>query len=493
MSLRGASLRDRVAGAPRQNGALRTRNSVALRAVRIAEGASWRRNISIRAACGQLLDIKLDQQRNTMAAFDKPDEIGRRVAELYRELSFPAPAKLQRALQKEGIAISLKALKELVGESGARQVFQPPPRYGGNITSTRMDDRWAADLLSFESRPAKRAEGTYTQVLIVQDIFSRYLWAEPISSKTQVRRAFEDILDKSGRKCRELNCDKGTEFTSREFQTMLDRRNIQFREKVGKNDIATVDRAMGTLKDMLARRGADAAAGGDWLEELPKAVSSYNKLDHSALHDNAPAEVEGDKDLRFQLRYENAEKRMENAEQAQERKRKLEATGAFRTLLQPTAFKRRAGVPNWSSEVHTVAGATPAQVTDSNGKKFDTRLVLPVSSASSAVQAVPTGTAPRDAQRRTATQRFVPDLMQMVMRAGTAGMTLALAGRNMAKKLDFTRTLREQKMTFRQFVDLNADSFRVQIQGNASKIFANSDAAARTQTRADGTLKMFRA
>ena len=85
-----------------------------------------------------------------------------------------------------------------------------------------------------------------------------------------------------------------------------------FREKVGKNDIATVDRAMGTLKDMLARRGADAAAGGDWLTELPKAVASYNKLDHSALHDNAPGEIEGDKDLRFQLRYENAEKRMEN-------------------------------------------------------------------------------------------------------------------------------------------------------------------------------------
>ena len=99
-----------------------------------------------------------------------------------------------------------------------------------------MDDRWAADLMLFESRPAKRADVTYTSVLIFQDIFSRYLWAEPLSSKTQVRRAFEDILDKSG----ELNTDKGTEFFSREFQTMLARRgNIQWREDVGKNDIAT--------------------------------------------------------------------------------------------------------------------------------------------------------------------------------------------------------------------------------------------------------------
>ena len=426
-----------------------------------------------------------------MAAFDKPDEIGRRVADLYQELSFPAPAKLQRALQKEGIAISLKALKELVGESGSRQVFQPPPRYGGNITSGRMDDRWAADLLSFESRPAKRAEATYTAVLFVQDIFSRYLWVEPISSKTQVRRAFEDILDKSGRKPRELNTDKGTEFTSREFQTMLARRSIQYREKVGKNDIATVDRAMGTLRDMLARRGADAAAGGDWLAELPKAVASYNKLDHSALHDNAPGEVEGDKDLRFQLRYENAEKRMENAEQAQERKRKLESTGAFRTLLQPTAFKRRAGVPNWSSEVHNVADATTAQVTDTKGNKFDTRMVLPVSAVSSAVQAAPRGTAPRDAQRRDATKRFLPQLLDIVMRAGSGGMTLALAGRTMAAKQDFSRVLKEQRMTFRQFLDVHPGNFNVQIRGNASKVYAVPAAAARTRERPDGTLVHF--
>ena len=110
--------------------------------------------------CGQGVAIKLHPKRKPMAAAT-PDEIGRRVAELYQELSFPAPAKLQSALRKEGISLSLSALKELTSESGARQVFQPPPRYGGNITSGRMDDRWAADLLSFESRPAKRAEATH--------------------------------------------------------------------------------------------------------------------------------------------------------------------------------------------------------------------------------------------------------------------------------------------------------------------------------------------
>ena len=423
-----------------------------------------------------------------------PADVGKRVAELYQELSFPSAAKLQSALRKEGISLSLEGLKSLTSESGARQVHQPPPSYGGHIASRAMDDRWAADLMSFESKPARRANVTYTQVLLVQDIFSRFLWAVPISSKTQVRRAFEDILDTSGRTPRQLNIDKATEFSSREFQTMLARRGkIQWREKVGKNDIATVDRAMGTLRDTIARRSADEAAGGDWLTELPKAIASHNKLDHSALHQNAPGEVKDDKDLRFELRHENASKMYDNAAQAKERKRKLEETGAFRTLLQPTAFKRRAGMPNWSSEVHVLTKATPAQVTDSRGHTFDARLVLPVSSTSSAVKAVQEkGSVPRDNQRRAATDKFLPFLLQVARRAGDTGLTISNAGKMMAGREGFSRTLKEQRMSFKHFVDLNSEHFRVRTQANASKIYAAPlTDAAHTKERADGTLMQF--
>ena len=110
---------------------------------------------------------------------------------MYQQLSFPSVPKLQSALRKEGITLSLSALKEFTSESGASQVLQPPPRYGGHITSSRIDDRWVADLLSFESRPAKRGDITYTSVLLCQDIFSRFLWAEPISKNTQVRCALK--------------------------------------------------------------------------------------------------------------------------------------------------------------------------------------------------------------------------------------------------------------------------------------------------------------
>ena len=70
-------------------------------------------------------------------------------------------------------------------------------------------------------------------------------------------------------------------------------------------------------------------------------------------------------------------------------------------------------------------------------------------------------------------------------------MTLALAGRTMAGRADFSRVLKEQRMTFKQFVDIHAGNLRVQHQANASKIFALPAAAARSRQRLDGTLMHF--
>ena len=67
-------------------------------------------------------------------AATSPEDVGRRVAELYQELSFPSAAKLQSALLKEGILINLDGFKALTSESGARQVHTTV----GPLTSCRL-------------------------------------------------------------------------------------------------------------------------------------------------------------------------------------------------------------------------------------------------------------------------------------------------------------------------------------------------------------------
>ena len=74
-----------------------------------------------------------------------------------------------------------------------------------------------------------------------------------------------------------------------------------------------------------------------------------NTTEHSSLFMREPEDVAGDKDLRFELRYKNAQMRQENAQLSKTRGENLEQQGAFRTLLRSTTgFKRWAGQQNWS-------------------------------------------------------------------------------------------------------------------------------------------------
>ena len=252
---------------------------------------------------------------------------GERIADIYRELGFPSAPKFQTALRRRGINISLDNLKELIKTLGSRQIFRPPPQYKGNVAARSIDDRWVADVLSFESRPV---EG-FTNVLLIQDVFSRFLWATPMGTKKETTRAFKTHLNVTGRTCRELNTDKGTEFTSAEFQRLMADEGIYHRYKVALNDLSTIDRAMGVLKDRIAVIAAEA--GDSWLDALQTAVNAHNSLDAKALLDNAPEDVEGGDELRFRLRQENAAKTQENVELARARRERLETQGGFRTLL----------------------------------------------------------------------------------------------------------------------------------------------------------------
>ena len=215
---------------------------------------------------------------------ETPEELGRRIAALYRELSYPSAAKFKAALRKRGIKVSDEFVKDLVADQGARQLTAPPPRFTGHVTARRIDDRWCADVMDLS---AKSTKGSPAHILVVQDIFSRFIFAKALKSKTEVKAAFLRLLEETERRPKELNTDRGSEFTSSEFQAALRRLDIRHRMKVGPQDLATLDRAIGTLRATLSRRSAE---GGPWWEELAAAVDSMNNTEHAALFLNEPEE-----------------------------------------------------------------------------------------------------------------------------------------------------------------------------------------------------------
>ena len=98
--------------------------------------------------------------------------------------------------------------------------------------------------MSFVANPAKDGETTWKYVSSFQDISSRKLSAETLVNTSGATAAFERILDRSGRKPREVNTDKDTAFLSQEFQNLLARKGIAHRKKEALNDIATIDAAI---------------------------------------------------------------------------------------------------------------------------------------------------------------------------------------------------------------------------------------------------------
>ena len=111
------------------------------------------------------------------------EALGDRVAALYKQLSYPSAAKFKAALTKRGLNVPDACVKQLVSEQGSRQLFAPPPRFTGKVVAQDLDERWAADVLDLQSKTAKKGAPVY--ILLVQDIFSRFLFATALSAARQ--------------------------------------------------------------------------------------------------------------------------------------------------------------------------------------------------------------------------------------------------------------------------------------------------------------------
>ncbi len=106
-------------------------------------------------------------------------------------------------------------------------------------------------------------------------------------------KAFESILDSSGRQPIKMNVDRGKEFTSDRFKNMLVTSQIkQLRFAEARNDIATIDSAIASLKLLITKRTITTGAG-NWAQELKAATASYNKSPHEHLGMEQPSSVEG--------------------------------------------------------------------------------------------------------------------------------------------------------------------------------------------------------
>ena len=224
---------------------------------------------------------------------------------IFEELNFPSATKLRAALIKRGFKARLKDVEEFVKSQTPTQLFAKAPKYRGKIIASRPNERWVVDFIDFTAEPS----GSYKYILLVQDIFSRKLWAQALEDKDmtsaiqQLRNLFADE-----QKPAEINADG--EFDNKTFNRFLSQQNIASRFKEGRQDLATIDAAMNNFKKMLKKLMQDQDTT-EWAKLVSRAMRAHNKLSHEALMGNADPNEAYDmsqKNLQFELREEAGKK-----------------------------------------------------------------------------------------------------------------------------------------------------------------------------------------
>ena len=103
--------------------------------------------------------------------------------------------KFRDAVKRSGLNLTAKDAADFIKAQSVAQVFVPPPASKGKVTSPQLNERWQADLMDFKSRTPGKKDGNRA-ALIVSDAFSRFVYAEPVATKTseEVAAAFRRTL-----------------------------------------------------------------------------------------------------------------------------------------------------------------------------------------------------------------------------------------------------------------------------------------------------------
>ena len=86
-------------------------------------------------------------------------------------------SKFRDAAKRKGLAITVKQASDFVQAQAVSQVFAPPAKSEGHITSPEINGRWQCDLIDYKSKSPEKNDD-YRLILVCVDIFSRFMYTE---------------------------------------------------------------------------------------------------------------------------------------------------------------------------------------------------------------------------------------------------------------------------------------------------------------------------
>ena len=197
---------------------------------------------------------------------------------------FSTPGKLWREVRRRGYYtnVGMKRIEQFLNRLPPYTLFRPsrghyptpPVVVNGPLMQFDMD-------LVDVSRQEAANDGTRF-LLTAIDVFTKYGYAVPLPNKTGlvVTQAARDIFD--DRQPKRVCTDRGSEFKSDQFQTLLRARNVKHFYAGGSGKCTVVERFHRTLKSRIARfqhhRNTDR-----YVDNLQGIIEGYNKTYHRTI------------------------------------------------------------------------------------------------------------------------------------------------------------------------------------------------------------------
>lgn len=166
-----------------------------------------------------------------------------------------------------------------------RQTFKK-----ARVVVSGIDDQFDADLADV-SKISHENDGV-KYLLVVIDIFSKYLWIQPLKNKRakDVVNGFKLIFDQ-GRKCKKLKTDNDSEFISKVTRAYLKQEGIYYFTTQNSNTKANIAECLiHTIRNMMYRYFTKNRTHR-YIDVLVDIVKGYNATPHKSLNNVAPKDV----------------------------------------------------------------------------------------------------------------------------------------------------------------------------------------------------------
>ena len=159
------------------------------------------------------------------------------------------------------------------------------------VVVNNIDHLWEADLIVFDKSRYKGVNGDYGFILVVIDVFSRFVWTVPLKTRKcrESTEALRSILGSTGRHPRLMRTDAGGEFIGNEMKTFLRQQDIV--HIITRNEVKAnyVERVIQTIKTRLFRYFTHKNTYR-WVDVISDLTDSYNRSYHTTIR-RAPITV----------------------------------------------------------------------------------------------------------------------------------------------------------------------------------------------------------